>query len=376
MNGNVSLASGSRDGWIAGDLIQETWSPSDPPTFRLNNCGNYYDAIRVTVGGTNFGPITRDIDVGCDRYEDDDVAAYASTLVAGSPQSHLIVPADDVDYAKFALSWDSGVVLETTGSSGDTRLWLMDSGLQEVDYNDDKTTGDYFSRIARTCEVDPLPAGTYYAVVDEFNNNDEIWGYTLSLDVTPCAGTDYTVYLPAVLLNHDGSLLFFDDFSDPGSGWPEVVDQADYRLAYLNGEYQVDENVGSLRIPNSPVTCERCSIDVDARFASVEYNAYGIAFAKQGDTFYMFSAWPEYDYCYVHKYDGGWTTLVEDGCALNGDENHLRVEWDAPTIRTYANGAQVFSLSDGSFGGARMPSVVVWGTGDARFDNFEVRRLP
>jgi hypothetical protein len=45
-------------------------------------------------------------------------------------------------------------------------------------------------------------------------------------------------------------------------------------------------------------------------------------------------------------------------------------------IRTYANGAQVFTLSDVSFSGARMPSVVVWGTGDARFDNFEVSRLP
>jgi hypothetical protein len=40
------------------------------------------------------------------------------------------------------------------------------------------------------------------------------------------------------------------------------------------------------------------------------------------------------------------------------------------------SGAKVFDLSDGSFSGARMPSVVVWGTGDARFDNFEAWRLP
>jgi hypothetical protein len=124
------------------------------------------------------------------------------------------------------------------------------------------------------------------------------------------------------------------------------------------------------------VECEHCRVEFDARFASIAYNAYGLAFAKQGDTFYAFYAWPDHDVCELWKYSGGWTKLAEGGCALNESSNHLGVEWEAPAMRAFVNGSQVLSASDGAFSGSRRVSPLVSGSGDARFDNFEVWQLP
>jgi V8-like Glu-specific endopeptidase len=125
----------------------------------------------------------------CDYYEVDDTWSQASWLYNGQPQTHDIVPVNDVDWAKFTLSGRRGVQLETAGSSGDTRMWLYDSSLTEIDFDDDDGEG-YFSRID-TC----LPAGTYYVMIDEYNRDAKVYDYTLALT----AGTCEKVYLPLVL---------------------------------------------------------------------------------------------------------------------------------------------------------------------------------
>ena len=52
-----------------------------------------------------------------------------------------------------------------SGADGDTRMWLYDEQLNELAFDDD--SGDNgFSRIDRTCGENPLPAGTYYLLVD------------------------------------------------------------------------------------------------------------------------------------------------------------------------------------------------------------------
>jgi hypothetical protein len=40
------------------------------------------------------------------------------------PQSHSLCPAGDDDWATFTLAETSAVTLETSGATGDTRLWL------------------------------------------------------------------------------------------------------------------------------------------------------------------------------------------------------------------------------------------------------------
>ena len=95
------------------------------------------------------------------------------------------MPASDVDWVQFTLSADSEVLLETSGSGGDTRMWLYDSNLNQIEFDDDDGNG-VFSFIDRSCGVDSLPAGTYYVKVDEYENDDEIDSYSIQLNVSQC----------------------------------------------------------------------------------------------------------------------------------------------------------------------------------------------
>lgn len=46
------------------------------------------------------------------------------------------------------------------------------------------------------------------------------------------------VYLPFVAQNYDSYRLYFDDFSDPDSGW-SIVDRTDIKWSYQAGEYEI-----------------------------------------------------------------------------------------------------------------------------------------
>ena len=120
-----------------------------------------------------------------DAYEPDDSSGSASTITHNSNQTHSICPAGDEDWIAFTLTSSSQVILETSGVTGDTRMWLYDSSISEIEYDDDDGIG-LFSYIGRECATDPLPPGTYYVKIDEFGDNDPIDAYDLSLTVTEC----------------------------------------------------------------------------------------------------------------------------------------------------------------------------------------------
>ena len=120
-----------------------------------------------------------------DSYEPDNTYYQAKTIKAGEKQKHSIVPASDVDWVKFTLTTTSSVVIETSGKSGDTRMWLYDSRLNLVEYDDDGGEG-YWSRISR--ELNP---GTYYVKIDEYGNNNEINAYYISLEISQVSGDSY-----------------------------------------------------------------------------------------------------------------------------------------------------------------------------------------
>jgi hypothetical protein len=153
---------------------------------------------------------------GGDSYEPDDTSGQAQWIFDGSPQTHSIVPSTDVDWVKFSLSSESEVVIETSGSYGDTRMWLYDSSMNELEYNDDGGAG-LFSQIDRVCDTDALPAGTYYVKVDEFGNNDEILSYDLTFAVVQtCPG--------AGPLRYDSHLIDDDTSGNSNGNADGVVD--------------------------------------------------------------------------------------------------------------------------------------------------------
>lgn len=145
--------------------------------------GKYY--VRVNeYGGDNpidSYELSATVPLAADAYEPDGDSSSASLLVVGVPQQHSIGDGGaDIDWARFTLNSTSNIVVQTSGPSGDTRMWLyVSSGgnLNELDYDDDTGTG-LFSLITRN----DLPAGDYYVKVDEYGNDKEIPSYQLLLE--------------------------------------------------------------------------------------------------------------------------------------------------------------------------------------------------
>lgn len=130
-------------------------------------------------GGTWWYFITND------EYEPDNTNAQA-TLVQPGTTRHSITPNGDVDWIRFSLAEEMAVFLQTSGSEGsDSFLSLYTAGLGLIESNDD-WGNDHFSYIDRACNVDPLPAGTYYVKVEEKSNNREIPIYNLRVNTWGC----------------------------------------------------------------------------------------------------------------------------------------------------------------------------------------------
>jgi M6 family metalloprotease-like protein/uncharacterized repeat protein (TIGR01451 family) len=149
----------------------------------------------LAISATNGGPWNDSfsLPVFClspDAFEPDNEAASATPITSGISQTHNLYPVGDEDWVSFTVGEESEIVLETSGPSGDSVMWLYDASLTQLEYNDDGGTG-LWSRIDRVCGVDALPAGTYYARVEEYGDNHPIAEYDIAYTrVRPCtAGT-------------------------------------------------------------------------------------------------------------------------------------------------------------------------------------------
>ncbi len=179
---------------------------------------------------------------------------------------------------------------------------------------------------------------------------------------------------------------FFDDFSNPDSGWGSG-ENASVIYRYLDGEYQfyfktVDGVFGltpDLALPSD------YRIEVDARKVSPGVCSYGLIFGTRWTTdsweTYQVIIWPTDGEFLVNKrtLDGSWT-LIQDwtySSAINQNygTNHIRVDRIGTAIRIYINGAMVANITDSSFTGsgrdAGLRAYSYWDAPvDVRFDNF------
>ncbi|MBT3879253.1 MAG: hypothetical protein HOF76_09415, partial [Candidatus Scalindua sp.] len=170
-----------------------------------------------------------------DAYEPDNSPTEATNITSGNPQTHSINPVGDEDWLKFTLATPSGVLLQTSGTSGDTRMWLYDSSINQIEYNDDGGAG-YFSKIDRICDTDELPAGTYYVKIDEYGDNNPITSYSISLTVTTCqsitvtspnggefwqVGTSHNITWANA--SYPGGNVNLEYSTDGGSSWNTVI---------------------------------------------------------------------------------------------------------------------------------------------------------
>ena len=147
----VAAGLGPCSNWTSnGTSTSKAFSGLDPFT-------TYYWNVRaVNAGGTTYSDgsiVAWSFTTGpsVDAYEPDNTSAQASTITSGSPQTHSILPAADVDWVKFSLDATSAVTLETGGAtSSDTEMWLYDDSLMQMNYSNDEGAGAY-SLINLTC---------------------------------------------------------------------------------------------------------------------------------------------------------------------------------------------------------------------------------
>ncbi len=154
-------------------------APASAGTYYYGGCVLTVPSETNTSNNCSTGvAVTVTLPIAQDSYEPDNSSASAKSITNGSSQTHSIHVPTDEDWLTITLPEAAeNIVIETNGASGDdTRLWLYDSGLQELASNDDISPGITHSRITQAS----LPAGTYYIKVDEFNNDDTIESYTIS----------------------------------------------------------------------------------------------------------------------------------------------------------------------------------------------------
>ncbi len=130
-----------------------------------------------------------------DAYEPDNASTMAVPMLPNTTSPlHSIDPAADEDWIRFTVVAPSEVAVETSGTSGDTRMWLYDGDLTEIGFDDDGGTGS-FSRIERL-GVEALAPGLYFVRVDESGNDDLISDYEISLTFAPSECTLITQASP------------------------------------------------------------------------------------------------------------------------------------------------------------------------------------
>jgi hypothetical protein len=181
---------------------------------------------------------------------------------------------------------------------------------------------------------------------------------------------------------------FFDDFSDPNSGW--YTGETDTgRVEYLDGEYSVLVNPESWSWMLGSPACDQVnySVEADARWSDRTGASYGLVFGIQGDfeRFYSFEVNTDYQEFILYRYDpGGWTEIapVTYSSAIHpeAETNHLKATRNGDSITLEVNGTVLGTWNDSAITGSSFSGLIVTTYSDqenaeARFDNYKITGL-
>jgi hypothetical protein len=197
---------------------------------------------------------------------------------------------------------------------------------------------------------------------------------------------DHRVYLPLIVRVWHPGLLFFDDFSDPASGW-HVGENEYTRIAYVDGEYQFvvkQPSRGQLVTPDLILPSDY-AIQADCRQVSDNPGSCGLVFGARfttsGYELHQFLVYPDYQEYLLNRrsMDGSWTYLINQtsNAAIHSGHqmNRLRVERIGTQISLYVNGTLVNTYIDANYTSpGRDAGVRVYSYSqvpvEMRFDNF------
>jgi hypothetical protein len=240
---------------------------------------------------------------------------------------------------------------------------------------------DPSSVVTITCGVtvsEEAPAG---AIVNSavISGGGEIFTRTVSVNVVP------PIYLPIIFRNYCPP-LYFDDFSDPDSGW-SIADYEYSRYEYVDGEYQIlrkDAGWSGARpwADNDPdFLGYNYIVAADVRNDTGVYGSYGLLFGMSNDwtQFYTFEIYPNGNF---EIWRGGYNTpatMLSSGSSgyinTGTASNRLKVKRNGSLIEVYANNRLLRTVSDSRYTGLTQVGLINSSYGDwvdIRFDNFTV----
>jgi hypothetical protein len=263
---------------------------------------------------------------------------------------------------------------------------INDVDLVNIDLCSQNNTGGW---VQRTEDISAF-SGTTVNLVFQVETDSSLNSNLFLDDVTLQGWISGAYYLTMPLIDNAYWSGYFDDFSDPSSGWASG-DDATKTYRYLNGEYQIylkRGNDGWAVTPDLVLPAD-FRIEVDARKVSSGVCSYGFIFGARwsGDSYetYQILIRPVSQEFYVNKrtLDGTWTEIQDwtFSSAINQGNatNHIRVDRIGTQIIIYMNGTMVFNIFDGSFtGSGRDAGIRAYSYQaspvDVRFDNFSASR--
>ena len=178
---------------------------------------------------------------------------------------------------------------------------------------------------------------------------------------TPTAGPTATL-LPAATPTIEG-LLFYDDFSDPASGWETCAEE--YReVQYEEGTLALvakgPDGEASAILPG--VQVQDFSLSFEAKPMSDPGDwAYGVVFrfVPEGNA-YVFTLTAGGQYALDEFVDKKPVVLVDDTpseAIKTGGTNHIEIHADGPALTFYVNGEQLIEITDAR---VREGSIELW----------------
>ena len=196
--------------------------------------------------------------------------------------------------------------------------------------------------------------------------------------LTACQST-----LVTDLAARSGAKIYYDDFSDPTSGWIQASSPSG-KLNYDNGTYQMmvsSPNYDLWSVSGQAFRDVRVEVDA-TRLAGPDGNRFGlICRYRRPQDFYFFIVSSDGYYAVGKVSSGVQTLLGQDmmtysGAIVTGNgPNHLRFDCAGQTLSGYANGQAVVTATDADFPNG--DAGLITGTFDqpgveVAFDNFVV----
>ncbi|MDX1435767.1 MAG: VCBS repeat-containing protein [Anaerolineales bacterium] len=178
----------------------------------------------------------------------------------------------------------------------------------------------------------------------------------------------------------------FDDFSDPDSGWPNIV-SVYANFIYLDGEYEITNHQSYVAaFSTAGHRMHDLDVSADGRRHGAAAGGYGIAFGFTESVpvleYYAFILWPDVqEWNLIHfEFENGFETLFW-GAASNISpgqaSNRMRVTRLGDEITLWVNGVPVFATLLPTYTGTRLIGFLQTPLEvghDARYDNYDLKK--